>query len=193
VNLRLKRKNKDVRQRVIQYDFKPNTRQGIILDCLTYAASKLWNVANYERISWTKESGLEYPNWYDQKSRLKDDFWYKNLPSQSAQELLKQLEESWRSYYRLKNTGGIMNPKPPGYKHSNFNLRYLNNGFAVNEGNIRLAVSDWKTQSSSSGVGHPGCVPMELSWFCRELEARHFNGDVVHFQLMVFNIAKMCN
>ena len=66
--------------------------------------------------------------------------WYKNLPSQSAQELLKQLDESWRSYYRLKSTGGIKNPNPPSYKHSNFNLRYLNNGFVVNDGEIRLSI-----------------------------------------------------
>lgn len=127
-------------QRVIQYDFKPNTGQGIILGCLTYAASKLWNVANYKRVNWTIESGLKYPDWFDQKSRLKDDFWYKNLPSQSAQELLKQLDESWRSYYKLKKTGGIKNPNPPGYKHSNFSVRYLNNGFTVNEGKIRLSI-----------------------------------------------------
>jgi putative transposase len=116
------------------------------LSCLTYAASKLWNVANYERTNWTIESGIKYPDWYNQKSRLKDDFWYKNLPSQSAQELLKQLEESWRSYYKLRNTGGIKNPNPPGYKHSNFNLRYLNNGFKVNEGNIRLSIPKQQKQ-----------------------------------------------
>ena len=125
---------------MIHYYFKPDTRQGIIPGCLTFAASKLWNVANYERKNWTIETGQKYPDWYDQKSRLKDSFWYKNLPSQSAQELLKQLDEAWRSYYRLKKTCGIKNPKPPGCKHSNFNLRYLNNGFAVNEENIRLSI-----------------------------------------------------
>lgn len=58
----------------------------LVLGHLAYAAWKLWNVANYERKNWTKESGITYPNWYDQKKRLKDQFWYKNLPSQSAQE-----------------------------------------------------------------------------------------------------------
>jgi len=127
-------------RRVIQYEFNPGQQQGIILGCLTYAASKLWNVANYERVNWTGESGEKYPDWFDQKSRLKDSFWYRNLPSQSAQELLKQLEESWRSYYKLKETGGVQNPRPPGYKRSNFNLRYLNKGFVVNGDNIRLSI-----------------------------------------------------
>lgn len=91
-------------------------------------------------MNWTEVSGLKYPDWYEQKSRLKDSFWFKNLPSQSAQEVLKQLDESWRSYNELRKTGGIRNPNPPGYKRSNFNLRYLNKGFIINEGSIRLSI-----------------------------------------------------
>ena len=97
-------------------------------------------MANYERASWTAESGEKYPDWFEQKSRLKGSFWYRNLPSQSAQEVLKQLDEAWRSYYKLKKTGGVRNPGRPGYKHSNFNVRYLNNGFAVMGGSIRLSI-----------------------------------------------------
>jgi putative transposase len=107
---------------------------------MTYAASKLWNVANYERYEWQKESGLPYPDWYEQKARLKENFWYKNLPSQTAQEVLKQLDEAWNSFYKLKKTGGIENPRPPKYKHSNFNIRYLNKGFVISDGVIRLTV-----------------------------------------------------
>ena len=37
-----------------------------------YAAFKLWNVANYEKRNY-KELGMsQYPNWYDQKKRLKE-------------------------------------------------------------------------------------------------------------------------
>ena len=125
---------------MIQFVFKPGKQEAAILGCLTYAASKLWNVANYERVSWTVESGEKYPGWFAQKSRLKGSFWYRNLPSQSAQEVLKQLDEAWRSYYTLKETGGVRNPGHPGYKHSNFNVRYLNNGFAVMGGRIRLSI-----------------------------------------------------
>lgn len=120
--------------------------QGIILNCLAYAASKLWNAANYERVNWTEESGGKYPDWFDQKSRMKENFWYKTLSSQTAQELLKQLDEAWQSFCQLKKTGGIQNPKPPGYKHSNFNLRYLNNGFIVKEKSIRLTIPKQQKQ-----------------------------------------------
>jgi putative transposase len=37
----------------------------LVLGHLAYATWKLWNVANYERKNWTKESGIAYPNWYD--------------------------------------------------------------------------------------------------------------------------------
>lgn len=113
----------------------PNKQQSIVLNSLTYAARKLWNVGNYERQNWTKDSGIPYPDWYEQKKRLKSHFWYKNLPSQSAQELLKTLHGSWQSFYKLKNTGSIKYPRPPGYKQHNFNIRFLNNGFKVLAGN----------------------------------------------------------
>ena len=113
----------------------------LVLGHLAYATWKLWNVANYERKNWTKESGIAYPNWYDQKKRMKDQFWYNNLPSQSAQELLHTLDGAWKSFYKLKKAGGIENPKPPKFKRAPFNVRYLKDGFIVLAGNkIRLAV-----------------------------------------------------
>lgn len=113
----------------------------LVLGHLSYAAWKLWNVANYERKNWVKESGLPYPNWYDQKKRLNDQFWYNNLPSQSAQELLHTLDGSWKSFYKLKKTDGVVNPKPPKFKHEPFNVKYLKDGFTVLSGNrVRLAI-----------------------------------------------------
>ena len=46
---------------------------------MCYAASKLWNVCNYERQHY-KETGMEqYPDWYYQKKAHKEDLWYKQL------------------------------------------------------------------------------------------------------------------
>ena len=128
-------------KRVISFILNPNKKQQLILGHLTYATSKLWNVANYERRNWNKQSGIKYPDWYEQKKKLKDHFWYKNLPSQTAQELLKQLDESWKSFYKLIQTGGIENPKPPKYKYQPFNIRYLNNGFKLLDNRtLRLSI-----------------------------------------------------
>ena len=77
-----------------------------IIGHMCYAASKLWNICNYERRHY-KELGLEkYPDWYYQKKAHKGNLWYKQLPSQTAQETCKQLDKAWRSFYVLKKTGG---------------------------------------------------------------------------------------
>ena len=96
--------------------FKPNKIEIIILKSLTYASAKLWNIGNYEKKNY-KELGFEkYPNWYDQKKRLKNEYWYKRLPSQTAQETLNMLEKSWKSFFKLKKTGGVKNQRPPRFK-----------------------------------------------------------------------------
>jgi putative transposase len=89
--------------------FKNDNTSNEILRYMGYSAYKLWNIGNYEKRNY-KELGFEkYPNWYDQKKRLKTNFFYKNLPSQTAQDVLKQLEEGWKSFYKLLKTGGLAN------------------------------------------------------------------------------------
>ena len=81
-----------------------NKNDANIVGHMCYAAYKLWNVCNYERNNY-KNLGLEkYPDWYDQKSKHKDDLWFKSLPSQTAQEICKLLDKSWKSFYRLKES-----------------------------------------------------------------------------------------
>ena len=83
---------------------------------MCYAASKLWNVCNYESQHY-KETGMEqYPDWYYQKKAHKEDLWYKQLPSQTAQEVCKLLDKAWKSFYALKRSGGIETPRPPRFK-----------------------------------------------------------------------------
>lgn len=121
---------------------QPTKKQAIILGSMCKSAAKLWNVANYEKKNY-KELGFEkYPNWYEQKKRLKINFWYKNLPSQTAQELLNVLERSWKSFFKLKETGGIENPQPPRFKRkgSKCNIRYLNKGFQTTDSGIRFSI-----------------------------------------------------
>lgn len=112
----------------------------VVLGRMTYAARKLWNVCNYERHNY-KDLGLEEaPNWYTQKKDYKDHLWFKNLPSQTAQEVCKVLDKSWKSFFSLLKTGGIQNPKPPRYKHDNIPITYMQNGLRHDGDAVRLSV-----------------------------------------------------
>lgn len=121
---------------------KLSENESNIIGHLCYAASKLWNVCNYERLHY-KEMGLsKYPDWYYQKSHHKDDLWYKSLPSQTAQEVCKLLDKSWKSFYVLQKTGGVANPRPPRFKQSGIAVTYMQNGMRHDEGSdeVRLSI-----------------------------------------------------
>ena len=79
------------------------------------------------------------PDWYYQKKNLKKDMWYKSLPSQTSQDILQRLAEGWKSYFQLKQSGGIEQPNPPKYKPkgSHFNIKYLNNSLKVSKEYIK--------------------------------------------------------
>lgn len=127
---------------------KPKKNQQIILGCLGYASARLYNVGNYERKKYSKNSNKDFPDWYKQKKKLKKHFWYKNLPSQTAQETLKILSDNWKSYFKsIKDYKSNSNkyrgkPKPPSYKAkgNKFNFRYLNNGFKIINNKLRLSI-----------------------------------------------------
>lgn len=105
-----------------------------------YAAFKLWNVANYEKRNY-KELGMsQYPNWYDQKKRLKENFFYKNLPSQTAQDVLQQLEEAWKSFFMLLKSKGVENPNPPRFRKKKMDITFLKDAIRQEEGKIRLTI-----------------------------------------------------
>lgn len=118
-----------------------NDVESNIIGHMTYAARKLWNVCNYERHSY-KTIGLESaPSWYSQKKDFKDNLWFKNLPSQTAQEVCKVLDKSWKSFYALKKSNGIENPQPPKYKQENIPITYMQNGIRHDGDAVRLTIS----------------------------------------------------
>ena len=120
--------------------FIPTTEQKMIFGHMGYAAYKLWNVGNYEKLNYKKLGMTVFPNWYDQKKRLKDNFFYKNLPSQTAQYVLQQLQEAWNSFFTLKKTGGVINPKPPRFKHQNMSITFLKDAIVQTPSCVRLSI-----------------------------------------------------
>ena len=112
---------------------------------MCYAASKLWNVCNYERQHY-KETGMEqYPDWYYQKKAHKEDLWYKQLPSQTAQEVCRLLDKAWKSFYALKRSGGIEAPRPPRFKQESIPITYMQMGIVHERDTDRVRLSLPKT------------------------------------------------
>lgn len=120
---------------------KLNKNESVIIGHLCYAASKLWNVCNYERLHYKEFGMTKYPDWYYQKAHHKDDLWFKSLPSQTAQEVCKLLDKSWKSFYVLQKTGGVVNPRPPRFKQKGIAITYMQNGIKHNEGNDQIRLS----------------------------------------------------
>ena len=108
---------------------------------MCYAAYKLWNVGNYERMNYKELCLQEYPDWYYQKKHHKEDLWYKQLPSQTAQEVLKLLDKAWKSFYSLQRSHGIENPGPPRYKHAGIAITYMQNAVRHEAGSDTVRLS----------------------------------------------------
>lgn len=112
-----------------------------VIGHMTYAARKLWNSCNYERYNYKMLGMADAPTWYSQKKAFKDSLWFKSLPSQTAQEVCKVLDKSWKSFYALKKSGGIENPQPPRYKQDNIPITYMQNGIRKDADTVRLTIS----------------------------------------------------
>ena len=127
---------------VHSFNFKPNQYESLILGYLTYSSARLFNVGLYERYEYKKLGFDNMPNWYEQKRDLKNNIWFKSLPSQTAQDVLQRVDEGFKSYYALLKTKGIEKPKGPYYKKkgSHYNIKYLNNSFKLIGNKIRLMI-----------------------------------------------------
>ena len=122
-------------------DIQLNTTESNIVGHMCYAASKLWNLCNYERRNFKELGMVHYPDWYDQKARLKGNMWFKSLPSQTAQEVCKLVDKSWKSFYALIKSKGIQNPKPPRFKQSGMTITYMQNAIVHVSGSKRVRLS----------------------------------------------------
>lgn len=118
-----------------------NTDQANIVGHMYYAAFKLWNVCNYERRNYRELGLMQFPDWYYQKTHHKADIWYRSLPSQTAQEICKQLDKSWKSYLALVKSKGIVNPHPPRFKQEKMAITYMQNGIVHASGDSRVRLS----------------------------------------------------
>lgn len=130
-----------MRYLVYNFNYKPKQAISFAFDYMCLQASKLWNVANYERIEFEKLGFEKEPDWYDQKKRLKDNEHYKMLPAQCSQDLLKDLDLAWKSYHALLSS----NKKANSPKYKSFGqhtvIKYANHSFKMyNDSLLRLSL-----------------------------------------------------
>jgi len=113
------------------------------LDRHGWAASKLWNVANYHSRDVWEDTG-EIPAHGDLKDELKGHTKYKGLHSQSSQRVLEELAEAFNSWYGKRKSDSRANP--PGYRKKTY---YDDQGRRVHEEHPRSTVT-WK----QNGIKH---------------------------------------
>jgi len=96
-------------KQTIQYKLNPTSEQKRHLANLGFYGTKLYNTDNYQRRQeWGKTGKI--PNAYAQKKALKDNQWFKLLPSQTAQEVIFVLQQNYKSWFSLRKTDETANP-----------------------------------------------------------------------------------
>ena len=91
------------------------------LSCLCHSSKNLYNVANY----YVRQEFFYIGNWlryYDLWYMLKDKKAYKELPSQTSQQILRLVDKNWKSFFnslkkwRTQPRKYLGRPRPPKYK-----------------------------------------------------------------------------
>jgi len=122
-------------------------RDALLLSLLGFAATKLWNVANHHRrVTWSETGKI--PSYAEQCRELKTNRWYKLLPSQSSQEILGELDDSYRSWFSHRKNGDTK-ARPPGFRKKGIisTITYKQNAFEMLPGNrVRLKLPKTYTQ-----------------------------------------------
>jgi len=123
----------------MKYRINPTHEQEEILRKLGFYATKLYNTDNYlRREQWDKTGKI--PSWYDQKKTLKNNHWYKLLPSQTAQQICKNLQENYNSWFKLRKTDKDANP-PMFRKKNKLSPLSFYQQFRINDNIITFSMS----------------------------------------------------
>ena len=113
----------------------------LLFGLLGYAATKLWNTANWLRRKAWEETG-KIPNYNQQAKELKGNRWYKSLHSQTAQAILEELHRAYLSWFSHRRHGN-KKANPPGFrpKNSLSTLTFKKSAIRLIEGKIlRLSI-----------------------------------------------------
>lgn len=126
-------------KQTIIYKLKPNFEQEKHLHNLCNIATKLYNTDNWQRREQWDKTG-KIPSVYTQKKLLKDNHWFKLLPSQTAQEVIFNLQRNYNSWFKLRKKDAKANP-PMFRKKEMLSVISFYQQFKIVDNKIRLSMS----------------------------------------------------
>ena len=123
----------------VKYRLNSTPEQEAYLRKLAFYATKLYNTDNWmRREQWDKTGKI--PSWYDQKKTLKYNHWYRLLPSQTAQAVIKNLQDNYVSWFRLRKSDN--KARAPKFRRKD-RLSPLSfyQQFSISEGKLNFSMS----------------------------------------------------
>ena len=138
-------------KQTICYKLNPNDEQKKHLLNLGFYGTKLYNTDNYQRRKAWDETG-KIPNAYTQKKLLKDNPWFKLLPSQTAQEIIFVLQQNYRSWFTLRKTDKLANPPRFRKKNELSTLSFYGHNKQMEIKNNKFVVSLSRNYKKENGV-----------------------------------------
>ena len=95
---------------------KPDDSTALLLGLLGFSATKLWNSALwYTKEQWEATGKIPSFAEVDKFMKASNNRWYKSLHAQSAQAVLEELWQSYKSWFALRKKGDPK-AKPPGFR-----------------------------------------------------------------------------
>lgn len=137
-----------IMKRTLRQNLKGLDRESYdILNSLCHLSKNLYNETLYEMRQYFFDNG-EYLNYYNAWERLKNDSWnYERLPSQVAQQTIKNVDKAFQSFFKLveKSREGKYDSdkvSPPHYldKDGHYMLDFPNQMFQVKDDHLRIGV-----------------------------------------------------
>ena len=124
------------------------------IDSLSFNSKNLYNIANYI-VRQEFITNKKYLNYYDVYALLKDGVDYKSLPTKISQEVLRQVDTVWKSFFKSIKSWKINKskyngmPLLPKYKHKKtgrnilvYNKQAIGVGYYKKYGVLKLSKSD---------------------------------------------------
>ena len=116
-----------------------------VLRSMCHLSKNLYNKTLYEVRQHYFNNG-EYLNYYDAYDQLKQNWNYEVLPSQVAQQTMKQVDRGFKSFFNLvekkQENKYDADINPPSYLNKNgfYTLEFPSQSFQINDDHIRLGV-----------------------------------------------------